>query len=143
MEELLLNNNRDKWRTSFKCRTNLKCITLFSFQQQGVIQVAGSQKLTKSFREAKICYFIFIHNFLDWCCHLYNIRSSMIEWQTIVLAYLGSQCTKFQAAPWNADFLRPFIWNHASGPMQFHDGSNKQTASVHQILCKSQKKCND
>jgi hypothetical protein len=40
-----------------------------------------------------------------------------------------------------ADFLRPFIiWSHASGLMPFCDGSKKGTASMHQILCNSQKK---
>jgi hypothetical protein len=28
-----------------------------------------------------------------------------------------------------ADLLHPFIWSHVSGLMQFHNGSNKGTAS--------------
>jgi hypothetical protein len=40
------------------------------------------------------------HNFRDWRCHLYSSCSSMMQWQMIVLAYLGSQCTKFYTAGW-------------------------------------------
>jgi hypothetical protein len=38
-----------------------------------------------------------IYNFRDWCCHLYSSCSSVMQWM-IVLAYLGSQCTKFHAS---------------------------------------------
>jgi hypothetical protein len=41
-----------------------------------------------------------------------------------------------------SDFLCPFICSCVSGLMRFRDGSDKGTASVHQILCKSQRKCN-
>jgi hypothetical protein len=34
-----------------------------------------------------------------------------------------------------ADFLRPFIWSHVSGLTRFRNGSDKETASMHQILC--------
>jgi hypothetical protein len=47
----------------------------------------------------------------------------------IVLAYVGSQCTKFQGAGWRCRFLCPFIWNHVSGLMWFCDRSDRGTAS--------------
>jgi hypothetical protein len=37
-------------------------------------------------------------------------------------------------------FLHNFIWSHVSDLMRYCDGSDKGTASVHQVLCKSQKK---
>jgi hypothetical protein len=49
-----------------------------------------------------------IHNFRDWCCHLCSSCSSTMLWWIIVLAYLGSQCTKFHAAGWNSWFLTSF-----------------------------------
>jgi hypothetical protein len=36
-----------------------------------------------------------------------------------------------------ADFLRPFIWSCVSGLMQFCDGSNIGTASLHNNFCQS------
>jgi hypothetical protein len=39
-----------------------------------------------------------IHNFRDWWCHLYAGRSDAMQSQMIVLAYLGSQCTKLHSA---------------------------------------------
>jgi hypothetical protein len=44
----------------------------------------------------------------------------------LVLAYLGSQCTIFQAA----DFSRPFIWSLVSGLMRFRGRADKRTGSV-------------
>jgi hypothetical protein len=38
-------------------------------------------------------------------------------------------------------FLCPFIWNRTSGLIRFYDGTYKEAAIVHQILCKSLKKC--
>jgi hypothetical protein len=46
----------------------------------------------------------------------------------IVLAYLRSQCTKFQATGWTCWSLRPFIWSSISGLMKCRDGSDKGTA---------------
>jgi hypothetical protein len=41
-----------------------------------------------------------IHNFRDWCSHLYSSCSSAMQRLMIALAYLGSQYTKFHAAEW-------------------------------------------
>jgi hypothetical protein len=49
----------------------------------------------------------------------------VVERCMIVLAYLGSQCTKFHAVRWMFRFLRPFIWSRVMDA----------TASMHQILC--------
>jgi hypothetical protein len=57
-----------------------------------------------------------IHNFWNWCCHLYNSCNSAMQRYMIVLAYLGIQCTKFHAAGWN-------------GLMHFRDGADSQCAS--------------
>jgi hypothetical protein len=46
-----------------------------------------------------------IHNFRNWCCHLYSGCSSSMQRWRIVLAYLGSQCTKFHAAGWTCWFF--------------------------------------
>jgi hypothetical protein len=70
-----------------------------------------------------------IHNFWNWCCHLYSNCSRVMERQMIVLAYLGGQCTKFHTAGWPCWFLRPFIWGCVSGLMWFHDGSESECAS--------------
>jgi hypothetical protein len=73
-----------------------------------------------------------IKNFRDWCRHLYNSCSRAM----ILLAYLGSQCTKFHSAGWKRRiFSRPFIWSRVSGLMRFRNGCNKGMANVHQILC--------
>jgi hypothetical protein len=40
-----------------------------------------------------------------------------------------------------AEFLRSFIWSRVFGLMRFRDGSDKGTASVRQLLCKTPKKC--
>jgi hypothetical protein len=56
----------------------------------------------------------------------------------IVLAYLGSQCTTFHAAGWPCGFFTSFCLESC---MRFRDGSGTGTASVHQLLCKSRKKC--
>jgi hypothetical protein len=45
----------------------------------------------------------------------------------IVLAYLGSQCTKFYAAGWLADLLCPFIWSRCNFAM---DLTNKQWVCI-------------
>jgi hypothetical protein len=55
----------------------------------------------------------------------------------IVLAYIGSQCTKFHAAGGPSDFLRPFIWSHVSLCDFAIDLTNEQ----HHILCKFWKEC--
>jgi hypothetical protein len=47
----------------------------------------------------------------------------------IVLAYLGSQCTKFNIAGWTCYFLCPFIWSRVPGLVWFCDVPNKGTAS--------------
>jgi hypothetical protein len=39
----------------------------------------------------------------------------------------------------HADILDPFIWSRVSGQMRFRNGSDKGTASVHQILFRSWK----
>jgi hypothetical protein len=52
-----------------------------------------------------------IHNFRDWCCHLYCSCSSAMQRKMLVLDYLGSQCTKFYAAGWRFWYLRPFNWS--------------------------------
>jgi hypothetical protein len=57
-----------------------------------------------------------IHTFRDWKVG-------------IVLAYLGSQYTKFHTAGWTRWFLCPFIWSGVSVLMQYCDGSDKGTAS--------------
>jgi hypothetical protein len=59
-----------------------------------------------------------IHNFREWCCHLYNSCSSAMQRYVIALSCLGSQCTNFQAAEWTCWFLTSFylescIWNDA------------------------------
>jgi hypothetical protein len=69
-----------------------------------------------------------IHNFWDWCFHLYSSFSTM-QWYVVVLAYLGSQCTKFHVLGGRGDFLCPFIWSCVSGLMQFCDGSDSDCAS--------------
>jgi hypothetical protein len=46
-----------------------------------------------------------IHNFRDWCCHIYSSCSSMIQQCMRVLTCLGSQCTKFHAAGWMCWFV--------------------------------------
>jgi hypothetical protein len=56
----------------------------------------------------------------------------------IVLAYLGSRCTKFHAAGWACRFLRPFIWCRVSGLCDFAMDSTKEQ---HQILCIPLKEC--
>jgi hypothetical protein len=38
-----------------------------------------------------------------------------------------------------ADILCPFIWNRASGLIQFRDGCDKGKACMHQILYRSRK----
>jgi hypothetical protein len=53
----------------------------------------------------------------------------MTQWQTIVLAYLGSLCTKFHAVGWTCWFLRPFIWSGITGLMRFWDASDSECAS--------------
>jgi hypothetical protein len=75
-----------------------------------------------------------VHNFRDWCCHLY-ISSSAIQRYMIVLAYLGSQCTIFHAAEWTSLYGVVYLaWcNFAMDP----------TEEQHQILCKSHKKCDE
>jgi hypothetical protein len=57
-----------------------------------------------------------VHNFRDWCCPLYSNCSSAMQWYVIVLAYLGSQCTKFYSAGYTCWFFTPFysdlcIWH--------------------------------
>jgi hypothetical protein len=52
----------------------------------------------------------------------------------IILAYLGSQSTKFHAAGWTCWFLRPFIWSRVPGLMPFRDGSDKGTATMQTLL---------
>jgi hypothetical protein len=49
-----------------------------------------------------------IHNFWDWCCHLYSSCSSTMQQYMVVLAYLWSQCTKFHAAEWMCRFFTSF-----------------------------------
>jgi hypothetical protein len=56
-----------------------------------------------------------------------------------VLAYLGSLHNISRSWVDTLIFLRPFIWSSVSGLMRFRYGSDKGTASVHQMLCKSQK----
>jgi hypothetical protein len=53
-----------------------------------------------------------------------------------VLAYLGSQCTEFNAAGWTCWFLCPFICSRLPGLMRFRDYYKEQ----HTILCKSRNK---
>jgi hypothetical protein len=36
----------------------------------------------------------------DWCCHLCSSCCSVMQRKMILLAYLGSQCTKFLATGW-------------------------------------------
>jgi hypothetical protein len=50
---------------------------------------------------------------------------------------LGVGVQNFPQLGGRADFLRPFIRSHVSDLMQFPNESDKGTASVHQILCKS------
>jgi hypothetical protein len=45
-----------------------------------------------------------IHNFRDWCCHLYSCCSRAMEQYMIVLAHPGSQCSKFMQLGRCADF---------------------------------------
>jgi hypothetical protein len=78
-----------------------------------------------------------IHNYRDWCCHLYSSCSSVMHHYMIVLAYLGSQHTKVQAAGCTCWFLRPFIWRCETGLMWFCKGSD--LIHAHQTLCKSLK----
>jgi hypothetical protein len=56
-----------------------------------------------------------IHNFWDWCCHLYN-SCSLIQWYVVVLAYLGSQCTEFYAAGWRCWFFAPLYLESSIWP---------------------------
>jgi hypothetical protein len=86
-----------------------------------------SHDITNKFWRQRTCTFLFksggkeimqvhidfniqgsIHNFRDWCYHLYSSCSSTMQWWTIVLAYLGSQCTQFLAAGWTFWFLTSF-----------------------------------
>jgi hypothetical protein len=39
-----------------------------------------------------------IHNFRDWCCHLYSSCSSATQRWLMILTYLGSHCIKFHPA---------------------------------------------
>jgi hypothetical protein len=39
----------------------------------------------------------YIHNFLDWCCHLHSSCISVMQWYMIVLAYVGSLCIKLHS----------------------------------------------
>jgi hypothetical protein len=57
-----------------------------------------------------------IHNFRDWCWHLYSCcSSSVMQRQMIVLA----GC---------ADCLHPIIRSRVPGLMRFQDGSDRETA---------------
>jgi hypothetical protein len=66
-----------------------------------------------------------VHNFRYRCCPLYSNCSSVMQRYVIVVAYLGSQCTKFDSA----DFLHPFIRSCVFGMMRFCDTFDKVTAS--------------
>jgi hypothetical protein len=54
---------------------------------------------------------------------------------------LGIGEQNFMQLGGHADFLCPFIWSHVSGVMRFRNAFDKGIVSVHQILCKSWKKC--
>jgi hypothetical protein len=59
-----------------------------------------------------------IHNFRDWCWHLYSICSSGMQLHIIVQAYLENQCTVFHAAGWTCKcfasfYLESCIWPDA------------------------------
>jgi hypothetical protein len=58
-----------------------------------------------------------IHNFWDWCCHLYSSCSAM-QRKMIRLAYFESQCTLFHTAGWMcwvfmSFYLESCIWADA------------------------------
>jgi hypothetical protein len=70
-----------------------------------------------------------IHNFRDCWRHSCGSCGRVMQRLMILLAYLGSQCTKFHAVGWTCWFLRPFISSRLTGLMRFRDGYNKGTAS--------------
>jgi hypothetical protein len=55
-------------------------------------------------------YFVCVHDFRDWCCHLYSSCSSAMQRYVVVLAYIGSQCTNFNTAGLLCWFFMSFLF---------------------------------
>jgi hypothetical protein len=72
----------------------------------------------------------FIHNFRNWCFHLYSGCSSVTQQYMIVLAYLESYCTERHAAGWK-------FWSFTSSYLESWDFAMNSTKDQYRIMNKS------